>query len=90
MSTLSDHYHGTAMCLLTRHAFLRQVNMNTLAFVLFVALVLLNSTRTKESPNNDSAHARHTNTELVIRPCDTSVLAEQKIHAYTFSAKFLE
>ena len=87
MSTLSAHYHGTAMCLLTRHAFLRHVNMNTLAFVLFVALALLNTTRAKESQNNDSAHTRHTNAELVIRPCDTSVLAQQAIHAYPFSAK---
>jgi hypothetical protein len=87
MSTLPAHYHGTATGLLTRYAFLRHVNMNTLAFVLFVALALLNSTRAKESPNNDSAHARDTNTELVIRPCDTSVLAQQELHAYTFSAK---
>ena len=87
MSTLSAHYHGTAMCLLTRHAFLRHVNMNTLAFVLLVALALLNATRAKESQNNDSAHNRDTDAELVIKPCDTSVLAQQEIHAYTSCTK---
>ena len=87
MSTLPAHCHGAATGLLARYAFLRHVNMNTLAFVLFVALALLNTTRAKESQNNDSAHTRGTDAELVIRPCDTSVLAEQEVHAYTFSAK---
>jgi hypothetical protein len=87
MLTLPAHHHGSAMGVLTRYAFLRHVNMNTLAFVLFVALALLNTTPAKESQNNDSAHTRHTNGELVIRPCDTSVLAQQAIHAYPFSTK---
>jgi hypothetical protein len=87
MSTLPAHYHGAATGLLRRYAFLRHVNMNTLAFVLVVALALLNSTRAKESHANDSAHTRDTNAELVIRPCDTSVLAQQEIRAYTFTAK---
>src|SRR5438067_10436576 len=87
MSTLPAHCHGAATGLLARYAFLRYVNMNTLAFVLFVALALLNTTPAKEAQNNDSAHTRDTNAELVIRPCDTSVLAQQAIYAYTFSAK---
>jgi len=87
MSTLPAHYHGAATGLLARYAFLRHVNMNTLAFVLFVALALLNTTRAKESQNNDSAHNRDTDAELVIKPCDTSVLAQQEIHAYTSCTK---
>jgi hypothetical protein len=87
MSTPSAYYHVAAPGLLARYAVLRHVNMNTLAFVLFVALALLNTTRAKEPQNNDSAHTRDTDPELVIRPCDTSVLAQREIHAYTFTAK---
>lgn len=61
-----------------QYAFLRHLNTNTLAFVLFVAFALLGTTRAKEPENNESVHPGDTNAELVIRPCAPSVSARKK------------
>ena len=87
MLTALAPYHKATTGVAARYAFLRHLNTNTLAFVLFVAFALLSTTRTKEPQNNESAHPGDTNAELVIRPCATSVSAPQEIYAYTFSAK---
>jgi hypothetical protein len=61
--------------------------MNTLAFVLFVALALLGNTRAKEPQNN----ARNTDTELVVRPFGAWVSPQQQIHGHSLSLpKFAE
>jgi hypothetical protein len=80
-------YHKAITGVAARYAFLRYLNTNTLAFVLFVAFALLSTIRAKEPQNNESAHPGDTNAESVIRPCATSVSAPQEIYAYTFSAK---
>ncbi len=46
--------------------FLRQLNMGTLAFVMFVALALLSSTHGKNSEARESAPQKATKTEVVI------------------------
>src|SRR5205809_6397508 len=46
--------------------FLRHVNIGTLAFVLFVALALLSTTRGREAETRESASAKAIKTEVVI------------------------
>jgi len=45
---------------------LRRLNMDTLAFVLFVALALLSTTRGREAETRESASAKAIKTEVVI------------------------
>jgi hypothetical protein len=76
MSRFPAQIHdSTVTSVSTRSAFLRHLNTNTLAFVLFVALALLSATRGKEPQNNESGHTRDTDPQLAIRPCNTSVSA---------------
>jgi hypothetical protein len=87
MRTSTALYRDAATGVSARYAFLRHLNTNTLAFVLFAAFALLSTTRAKEPQNNESAHSGDTNAELVIKPCAISVSAPQEFYAYTFSAK---
>jgi hypothetical protein len=48
-------------------AFLRHLNMGTLALALFVALALLNPVRGKEPETREAAHVRDTEPELATR-----------------------
>ena len=77
MSTPHTYYHGRVTGLSTRYAFLRHVNTNTLAVVLFVALALVDITRAKEPQNNESAHTGDRDAGLAIRARDTSVSVQQ-------------
>lgn len=77
MSTPHTYCHGRATGLSTRCAFLRRVNTNTLALVLFGALTLVGIIRAKEPQNNHSARAGHADAELAIRTRDTSVSVQQ-------------
>ena len=47
--------------------FLRHVNIGTLAFVLFVALALLSTTRGREAETRESASAKVTTTEAITK-----------------------
>jgi hypothetical protein len=73
MSTPHTYRHGRSTGLSTRCAFLRHVNTNTLALVLFVALALVGISRVKEPQNNQSARTGHADADLAIRTSDTSV-----------------
>jgi hypothetical protein len=77
MSTPHTYYNGGATGLSTRYAFLRHVNTNTLAVVLFVALALVDITRAKEPQNNESAHTGDRDADLAIRARDTSVSVQR-------------
>ena len=79
MSTPHTYCHGRAIGLSTRYAFLRHVNTNTLAVVLFVALALVDITRAKEPQNNESARTGHADAELAIRARDTSVSVQKAL-----------
>src|SRR5437879_3010276 len=89
MSTPSANYHRATRGLSARYAFLRHFNADTLAFVLFVALALLSTTRAKEPQNNEFAHTGGTDAELVTKASDTSMSAREEIHTGTVSAKNL-
>ncbi len=80
-------YHKATTGVAARYAFLRHLNTNTLAFVLFVAFALLSATRTKEPQNNEFAHTGGTDAELVTKASDTSMSAREEIHTGTVSAK---
>jgi hypothetical protein len=71
------YYHGRATGLSTRYRFLRHVNTNTLALVLFVAMALVGITRAKEPQNNESAHTGDAGAELAVRARDMSVSVQQ-------------
>ena len=86
MST-PPHDCGSATGLSPRYAFLRHLNTNTLALILFVALALVGITPAKELQNDESAHARDIDAELAIRLRDTSFSARQEIHALQITAK---
>ena len=60
------HQKRTVRCVSVIGPFLRRLNMGTLAFVLFVALALLNTMRGKEPETRESAPARATKTEVII------------------------
>ena len=67
MSASPSHYRKPATrCVTVLTPFLRHLNTGTLAFVLFVALALLNTMRGKESETRESAPAKATKTEVVI------------------------
>ena len=68
-------------------AFLRHLNMSTLALALFVAFALLNTIHGKEPETRDSAPARDAEPELAIGVCDTSLPARQEIQGHKFIAK---
>jgi hypothetical protein len=86
MSASSTHDHDSTLTgFSTQPAFLRHLNTNTLAIVLFVALAILRTTRGKEPKNNESAYARDTESKVAIRPCDTSSLALQEVQGHEFS-----
>ena len=67
MSASPAPYRKSATgCVSALTPFLRHVNTGTLAFVLFVALALLNTMRGKEPETRESAPANATKTEVVI------------------------
>ena len=67
MSASPVHYQNrTTRSVSVTPPFLRHLNMSTLAFVLFVALALLNTLRGKEPETRESAPAKATKTEVVI------------------------
>lgn len=67
MSPSPIHYQKrTVRCASVIAPFLRRLNTGTLAFVLFVALALLNTMRGKEPETRESAPARATKTEVLI------------------------
>ena len=67
MSASPAHYRKPATrCVTALTPFLRHLNTGTLAFVLFVALALLNTMRGKEPDTRESAPAKATKTEVVI------------------------
>ena len=67
MSASPVHDHKpTARCVSVLSPFLRHVNTGTLAFVLFVALALLNTTRGKEAETKASIPVKASRTEVVI------------------------
>jgi len=70
--------------------FLRHLNTSTLAFALFVALALLNTIHGKEPETRESAHARDTEPEVAIGPCDTSLPAGQEIQGHNPLPKIQE
>jgi hypothetical protein len=59
-------------------AFLKHLNMGTLAFGLFVALALLNPVRGKEPQITGSAHVRDERPESGIAGDNTSLLTQRK------------
>ena len=67
--------------------FLKHLNTGTLALALFVALAVLTTTRAKEPETASSAHARDTDSQLTITPCDTSFPLRQQVQAHKFTAK---
>src|SRR5712691_9181172 len=88
MSASSVHYHkSTVRSVAMLSAFLRHLNMGTLAFALFVALALLNPVRGKESETRESAHARDTEPELALGGGDTSLPPRQEIQGHKFTGK---
>jgi len=67
MSASPVHYQNrTTRSVSVIPPFLRHLNMGTLAFVLFVALAILNTMRGKEPETRESASAKATKTEVVI------------------------
>jgi len=67
MSALPTHYQKRSVrCVSVITPFLRRLNMGTLAFVLFVALALLNTMRGKEPETRESAPAKAAKTEVII------------------------
>src|SRR2546430_11112166 len=67
MSALPIHYQKRSVrCVSVISPFLRRLNMGTLAFVLFVALALMNTMRGKEPETKASAPAKATKTEVII------------------------
>ena len=67
MSASPVHYHNsTVRSVSMLSAFLRHLNMSTLALALFVAFALLNTIHGKEPETRDSAPARDAEPELAI------------------------
>jgi plastocyanin len=60
------HQKAPARCVSVLSPFLRHLNMGTLAFIMFVALAFLSTTRGKETETRESAPAKATKTEVVI------------------------
>jgi len=60
------HQKSPARCVSVLSPFLKHLNTGTLAFIMFVALALLSTTRGKEAETRESAPARTTKSEVVI------------------------
>jgi len=63
----------TVRCVSVIAPFLRRLNMGTLAFVLFIALALLNTIRGKEPETRESAPIETTSSEVIIDKQDDNV-----------------
>src|SRR6266704_1418271 len=67
MSLSLAHYRKpTARCVSVLSPFLKLLNTGTLAFIMFVALALLSTTRGKEAETRESTPAGTTKSEVVI------------------------
>jgi len=66
MSTPPSNCHGVPTEVSARYAFLRHLNTNTLAVVLFVALALLSTTRGKDAETREPASTGSTKSEIVV------------------------
>jgi hypothetical protein len=66
MSNPPSNCHGAPTDVSARYAFLRHLNTNTLAVVLFVALALLSNTRGKGAETREPASTDSTKSEVVI------------------------
>jgi hypothetical protein len=66
MSTPPSNCHGVPTEVSARYAFLRHLNTNTLAVVLFVALALLSTTRGKDAETLEPASTGSTKSEIVV------------------------
>jgi hypothetical protein len=60
------HQKAPARCVSVLSPFLRHLNTGTLAFIMFVALALLSTTRGKDAETRESAHAGTTKGEVII------------------------
>jgi hypothetical protein len=75
MSASPVHYHKpTARSVSVLYPFLRHVNTGTLAVVMFVALALFSSTRGKDAETRESAPAKVTTSEVIIKGGDRTIL----------------
>jgi hypothetical protein len=82
------HYNKSAVgSVSVLAAFVRHLNMSTLALALFVALALLTAARGKEPETTVSAHARGTESQLTITPCRSSLTAQRQIQGDKFTVK---
>ena len=82
------HYNKSAVGSVSVLAvFLRHLNTGTLALALFVALALLTTTRGKEAETASSAHARDTDSQLTVKPCDPLLPSRQQVQGHKFTAK---
>ena len=66
MSASSVHQRRPARCVSVLSPFLRHLNTGTLAFILFVALALLNTTRGKDAETREPAPVETTKSEVII------------------------
>ncbi len=68
MSASPAHYRKPATrCASVFIPFIRHVNTGSLAFVMFVALALLSSTRGKDTETRESAPAKATTSEVIVK-----------------------
>jgi hypothetical protein len=85
MSTPPSNCHGVPTEVSARYAFLKHLNTNTLAFVLFVALALLSTSRGKKTETREPASTGSANSEVVIDkqhddiPCIGTKMAGQMV-----------
>src|SRR5438034_11681855 len=70
------HQKSPARCVSVLSPFLRHLNMGTLAFIMFVALALLSTTRGKEAETRELAPAGTTKSEVVIDKQHEDVVTE--------------
>ena len=67
MSASPTHYRKpTTRCVTVLTPFLRHLNTGTLAFIMFLALALLNTTRGKETETREPAPVETTKSEVII------------------------
>ena len=82
------HYNKSAVNSVSVLAvFLRHLNTGTLALALFVAFALLTAAPAKEPEARMSAHARDTESQLTVTPCDTWAPAQQEVQGHKSSTK---
>src|SRR5882724_9830956 len=60
------HQKAPERCVSVLSPFLRHLNMGTLAFIMFVALALLSTTRGKEAETREPAPVETTKSEVII------------------------